>query len=187
MQEYPDWIMWESALSDEVCDEIIEKCKELDAQAASTFRSGEGNADQNRLTQIRWIPKDDEHNWINGIFEEYAKRANEYFDLEISYLPELQFTEYKDIGYHYGWHHDIDWGNQTGTHRKISLVLQLTDPDDYSGGEFAFKHIESPDIDALKKRGTIIAFRSYHIHCVQPILGGARTSVVGWYRGPRWQ
>lgn len=189
MQEYPDWLMWESAITEEACDEIVKACLELPSKNATTFRSGEDPIyeDPNRKTQIRWLPKTQEFDWINQIFEEYAHRANEYFNVDLSYIPELQFTEYKDIGYHYGWHHDIDWPNQTGTHRKVSLVLQLTDPEEYEGGDFYFRHIENPNPDALKKKGTIIAFLSYHEHCVEAITNGARTSLVGWYRGPRWR
>ena len=188
MQEYPDWIMWEEAISPEVCQEIIDACMELDSKNATTFRSGEDpiEEDPNRKTQIRWVPRDEDHEWINNIVEQYAHGANQHFGVELSYIPELQFTEYKDIGYHYGWHHDIDFSNQTGTHRKISLCIQLTEPEEYEGGDFMFKHIENPDPIALKKQGTVIAFLSYQEHCVTPIQGGARVSLVGWYRGPRW-
>ena len=189
VQQFPDWLVWESAVAPEICDEIIKACLELPSKNATTFRAGEDpiHEDPNRKTQIRWVPKDDEHGWINQIFENYAKEANEHFNMDLSYLPELQFTEYKDIGYHYGWHHDIDWSNQHGTHRKISLVLQLTDPEEYQGGDFKFKYIENPNPDTVKKRGTMIAFLSYQEHCVEPILGGGRTSLVGWYRGPRFR
>ena len=189
MQHFPDWLIWEEAIPPEVCDKILETCFELPKQNATTFRQGEDPLyeDPNRKTQIRWVPKDEEHDWINQIFENYAKAANEHFNVEISYLPELQFTEYKDIGYHYGAHHDVDFSNQTGTHRKISLVLQLSDPEDYQGGDFKFSHIENPNPVSIKKRGSIIAFLSYQEHCVEPILGGDRTSLVGWYRGPRYR
>ena len=189
MQQFPDWLMWESAIPSEVCDKIIEHCTKLPSKNATTFRAGEDPLyeDPNRKTQIRWVPKDDEHNWINEIFETYALEANEIFGTELSYLPELQFTEYKDIGYKYGWHHDVDFSNQTGTHRKISLVLQLTDPSEYEGGDFRFKHIENPNPLSVKKKGTVIAFLSYQEHCVESILDGSRTSLVGWYRGPRYR
>lgn len=189
MQQHPDWIMWEAGLSDEACDEILKTCYELPSQNATTFRQGEDPIyeDPNRKTQIRWLEPGGDSNWINDIMSNYAEIANEYFNVELDHLPALQFTEYKDIGYHYGWHHDIDWANQTGTHRKISFVLQLSDTDDYSGGDFQFRHCENPDAEKVRARGTVIAFLSYQEHCVTPILNGARVSLVGWYRGPRWR
>ena len=189
MQQFPDWLVWESSLDDEMCDKILEACEKLPKKNATTFRAGEDPLyeDPNRKTQIRWVPRDEEHDWINQIFEAYAREANKHFGMELSYLPELQFTEYKDIGYKYGWHHDIDWGNQTGTHRKISLVLQLSDPEDYEGGDFKFRHIQNPDSESVKKRGTMVAFLSYQEHCVEEITDGSRTRLVGWYRGPRYR
>jgi predicted 2-oxoglutarate/Fe(II)-dependent dioxygenase YbiX len=106
---------------------------------------------------------------------------------DVSFLPPLQFTEYKDVGYHYGMHHDINWDRQDGLHRKVSLVVQLSDPEDYEGGELTFSHTQNPDPIALAKKGTVICFLSYLEHGVAPITKGNRTSLVGWAEGPRWK
>jgi len=189
MQQFPDWLIWEASLDDEMCDKILEACEKLPSKNATTFRAGEDPLyeDPNRKTQIRWVPRDGEHDWINQIFEAYAREANKHFGMELSYLPELQFTEYKDVGHFYGDHHDVDWDRSDGRHRKISIVVQLSDPKEYTGGDFTFMTTQSPDPITVKKRGTVIAFVSYYDHAVSPILSGSRTSLVGWYEGPRWK
>ena len=107
MMKHPAWIMWEEALSEEIVNEIIEAAKEAEPQAASTFRTGEGKEDSHRKTQIRWL-QDEKYKPLTEQMMWYIEKANEHFGVEVSYLPPLQFTEYMDIGYHYGMHHDID-------------------------------------------------------------------------------
>jgi len=186
MMKHPAWIMWEEALSEELVNEIIEAAKEAEPQKASTFRTGEGEEDGHRKTQIRWL-QDEKYKPLTEQMMWYIEKANEHFNVKVSYLPPLQFTEYKDIGYHYGMHHDIDWNRQDGMHRKVSIVVQLSDPEDYEGGELTFSHTQNPDPVALAKKGTVICFLSYFEHGVAPITKGSRTSLVGWAEGPRWE
>ena len=182
MRKHPAWIMWEAELTDEQCDYIIASGQTLEPQKARTFKDQD---DPNRKTQVRWI-HDDKFPEILEVVDKYAREANKHFRLHITELPYLQYTEYKDIGHFYGDHHDVDWDRDDGLHRKISVVIQLSDPKDYEGGEFSFMTTENPDSEAVKKRGTIIAFVSYYDHAVSPITEGSRNSLVGWYEGPRW-
>ena len=46
-----------------------------------------------------------------------------------------------------------------------------------------FKSDYEPDL----KQGDIIVFPSYLEHGVSPITSGSRTSLVGWFEGPRWR
>tara|TARA_R110000851_G_scaffold110632_4_gene233524 strand:- start:26045 stop:26605 length:561 start_codon:yes stop_codon:yes gene_type:complete len=186
MKQHPAWIMWEGALTDEQCDEIIESGLTLEPEKASTFRSGKGEEDEVRKTQVRWMQP---HAFpeVHDIIGSFAHEANKHFGLELTHLPYIQFTEYKDVGHFYGDHHDVDWDRADGFHRKISITVQLSDPEDYEGGEFKFMTTESPDPEAVKSRGTVIAFISYYDHAVTPITSGDRTSLVGWYEGPRWK
>ena len=184
----PEWLMWESALSDETCDEILRLCRQLPIQEATTFRQRDGHEhDEHRKTDIRWVPNEGDYIGLHQTITHYALQATQHFGLSLTHLPPIQFTEYADVGHHYDFHHDIDWGRKDGSHRKMSIIVQLTDPNDYEGGEFSFRHIENPDPDAIRQRGTILCFLPYHEHAVAPILGGNRTSLVAWFEGPRWR
>ena len=185
MMKHPAWIMWEEALSEEEVEKILNDAREAETQSASTFRSGKGEEDSHRKTQIRWL-QDERYKTLTQQMMWYIQEANKHFNVDVSYLPPLQFTEYKDIGYHYDMHHDINWDRQDGMHRKISIVVQLSDPEDYEGGELTFSTTQNPDPLALAKKGTIICFLSYYEHGVAPISKGDRTSLVGWAEGPRW-
>jgi len=185
--KHPDWVMWEAELSAETCDKIIEACSELESHGATMI--GIDGLDPRRITQLRWISENNKDLvWIREIVGKYTHKANEHFKVDLTDLQPIQFTEYNQVGSHYDMHHDVEWDNQRGNHRKVSFVLQLSDGDEYEGGDFCFnEHIPSPDSEALRKRGTVIAFLSYNPHCVEPMISGQRKSLVAWHLGPRWR
>ncbi len=69
--------------------------------------------------------------------------------------------------------------------RKLSICIQLSNPDDYTGGEFEFKTLENPT--GYKTQGSILVFPSYNEHQITEITSGTRYSLVGWMEGPRWR
>ena len=83
----------------------------------------------------------------------------------------------------YGWHVD---GGGGGPSRKLSLVLQLTDPSQYEGGNLEIMTSSNPE-QVRKQRGIIAAFPSYVMHQVTPVTKGSRQSLVAWISGPRFK
>ena len=187
MITHPVWLLYEGILDDETCDRWLELGRQAELQEATTFRTGKGETDSHRKTDIRWLANTGDFEEMHTLLTKLALDANTVFNLTLTNLPPLQFTEYAGVGHHYGMHHDIDWNRQDGKHRKLSVVVQLTDPEDYEGGVLSFSHTENPDPNALIKRGSILFFPSYLEHGVSPITSGSRTSLVGWFEGPRWR
>jgi len=112
----------------------------------------------------------------------------------------LQYTSYEE-GEYYNWHIDAGiessykpTGNKqenfviTNTEqiRKLSFILQLSDPDDYEGGEVQFMTSDGKTFFAPKTRGTVLIFDSRTPHRVKKVLSGHRKSIVGWVVGKRW-
>lgn len=174
-----NWQLWEGALSPSECDELIALCKqECTMNGAGTF-SGETNGI--RKTNVGWTqnPK------VQEIMRLYATTANDTaFQVDADILVSSQFGEYSDGGF-YTWHHDVDWCRNDGFDRKITTIIQLTDPEEYKGGEFEFKYIETPT--AFRTRGSILCFVSYLEHRVKPVTEGVRHSIVNWMEGPKWR
>jgi len=184
MLDYPQWIMFEEELTADECDIILKHGRSLVASGATTFGD---HMDDTRKTQVRWIEDEgDVGGSIHNRIRQIAYQANQHFKLKLTVMPPLQFTEYLKPGDHYAYHHDIEWNDQNDRQRKMSIVVQLTEPEDYEGGEFSFKFQEQPPAEALMKRGTVLTFISYHEHMVSAIESGERTSLVGWFEGPRW-
>jgi PKHD-type hydroxylase len=71
--------------------------------------------------------------------------------------------------------------------RKLSFSLQLSDGDDYEGGQFQLMTESGKIYTAPKKRGTLIIFDARANHRVRKVTNGTRKSIVGWIVGPRWK
>lgn len=179
------WQMWESYFSKHLCDNIIRQASLIAPINATTF----GGAQDLRRSKVRWLNRNDQNwDWLYGHIENIFKRANSSFSFDLNYFHELQFTEYEaSYAGHYGWHEDLKWipENDSNIQRKLSMVIQLSDPSEYQGGnlELEIPH-QSPDVFRLKQIGTAIVFPSFVKHRVTPVTQGKRYSLVTWYEGP---
>lgn len=180
------WQMWESAVTPEHCDNIIEQVRHQEAVGGTTFNIvGQQEDNPHRKSNVRWV----EDQSIREMLWWYAQEANRLaFGLDVTNVGSIQFTEYSsNYKGKYDWHHDIDWNNQAAFDRKISVVLQLSDGDYYEGCDFEFSEVPAPDREAFRKKGSIICFPSYLEHQVTEITKGTRYSLVAWFEGPRWR
>src|SRR5271155_3151463 len=118
--------------------------------------------------------------------------ANRFaFGVDLSFLPALQFTEYlADESGYYDWHIDTFLYADPvpkATHRKLSLIMQLSNPHDYDGGDIELKAYPPPDKLEIRRRGMMLIFPSLLYHRVMPVTRGKRYSIVAWYEGPQWR
>lgn len=176
------WQLWAGALNKERCEAIVNQCSLIEAKDGSIF-SGGNDDNKVRNSQVRWV----NDRVINDLMMHYVKTANRNaFGVDIDGLWDIQFTEYDGAkeGF-YSWHHDVDWNRSGPYNRKLTIVIQLDDPSDYTGGEFEFSEVETPT--AFKEQGSVLVFPSYLSHRVLPVTEGVRHSLVGWVEGPRWR
>tara|TARA_B100000925_G_scaffold226625_1_gene175101 strand:- start:6523 stop:7278 length:756 start_codon:yes stop_codon:yes gene_type:complete len=86
----------------------------------------------------------------------------------------------------FGYTKDED---MVGTIRKLSVTVNLTDTNDYKGGDLKFdlgKHHSDDqfhDVLEARQQGTVIVFPSFMQHCVTPVTEGTRYSLVLWCSG----
>lgn len=174
--------MFSGELSKTLCEDIIKNFSKLPEKQGSTF----GNSKDHRRSKVRWI--EGEHG-LRELLMKYVHQANTAFCVDIHHvITELQFTEYKgEYSGKYDVHHDINWNEPSPSDRKLSVVVQLSDPNDYAGGEFKFSEVENPISADIKKQGTILVFPSYLQHSVSEVTDGERYSLVSWISGPRWR
>ena len=66
------------------------------------------------------------------------------------------------------------------------MSIQLSDSDDYEGGDLELMFREEP-VKLDRTRGTLVAFPSFMLHRVTPVTRGTRWSLVAWITGPRWR
>ena len=175
--------IWEAQFPLDRCDEIVEKSLSEGSLGKGTVHYEDLETSQDkRDSNVKFL----EDPILKQELLQYVFLANKDFEVEISYLPNIQFTEYKE-GCFYDNHHDVDWFSRSQTDRKLSITIQLTDPNLYEGGDFKFRSGLQPDPQVLRKKGTILVFPSYLEHSVSKVTKGIRHSLVGWVEGPKWK
>jgi PKHD-type hydroxylase len=189
--------LYQRNISPETCEEVVKHCLTFPPTEGKVGHGGHATASDMRKSTLRWIPRYDEK--LHWLFSHIVLNALEVnhncFGLELNNFPKLdcqhgQFTEYvgsPEGGGKYDFHEDNCWiaDRTLATDRKLSCVLQLTDPSQYEGGRLEF---ERPDAALPEERfldqGSLIFFPSHLRHRVTPVTSGIRYSFVMWFGGP---
>ena len=124
-----------------------------------------------------------ELNWAYERLAGISMSLNEqFFKFDLwGFAEGFQFTEYESPGGEYSSHVDKTFNKQI---RKLSIVLQLTDENEYEGGDFQLLDAgEKKPENLSRKQGIVLAFPSYTLHRVTPVTKGTRHSLVAWITG----
>jgi PKHD-type hydroxylase len=136
-----------------------------------------------RKSSLVWLPDNDGTAWVSARMARLAADANrDTFGFALDGFDErLQVAAYGP-GHYYDWHIDRGRGNAAGR-RKLTLSVQLSDPDDYAGGDLEVNADGRP-FPAPRELGTAIVFAATTLHRVAPVDCGLRRSLVAWAHGP---
>lgn len=139
-----------------------------------------------RITRVAWLAHRPETAALYERVTQVVRRLNdEVYHFDITGLEDIQYTVYHGAeGGHYHWH--IDHGPHNLQPRKLSLSVQLTEPSRYQGCELQFQVSNKIGV-APRTRGAIIAFPSFFLHRVTPIVSGTRKALVVWATGPAFR
>lgn len=167
--------------SDAECDQILEECGNIEISRADVLSDTENR----RVLMARncsagWMDTTTEN------FKTYNKISVAVNDLNsrewgfsLNEIEKLQYLEYR-FGQFYMRH--VDNGDDVVATRKLTAVLQLTDPSKYIGGGLSVDAMAGGG-KATKERGSLIVFPSHLPHMAWPVLLGKRQVLVGWFRG----
>jgi PKHD-type hydroxylase len=175
----------DDTLNPEFLDYVESIFKELPDQDGLVGNDrGEDNSTVRRSTvKITYDSNISNHLWTS-----VAEVNAQFYGYDIWNNAILQYTEYHGSNKgHYDWHEDDGFASclDKKSVRKMSLSLQLSNPEEYEGGNF-----EASGIDItqdIKKRGTLIIFPSWVPHRVTPVTKGTRKTLVAWFSGPSWR
>jgi len=151
----------------------------------------------NRDCTISWL----NDQWLYDLIWPFLIEANDKsgWKYEFDFAESFQFTTYKKNEF-YGWHIDSDTDhhaaykedcknkNYIGKIRKLSMTINLSNENDYEGGNLKFDlgpHQKDRFIECeeIRPRGSIIVFPSSVYHQVTPVTRGIRRSLVMWALG----
>ena len=176
------WAYWESIFSVEECQKIIDiGNKKGRIKGSIRLKSLKNYRDSN----ISWLYPQDDLQWAyKRITDVILDLNNRFFKFDIfGFIEGFQFTHYQQPAGKYKKH--VDKGVDSLV-RKLSLSIQLSNPDSYEGGEFFLYEGEKPTL-LPKEQGKLILFPSYTLHEVRPVTKGERYSLVAWATGPQFK
>ena len=169
-----------NAFSKEECQTIINIAKDKGLIKGKTKEESDV-----RDSKISWLYPVDGMDWVFRRVTDITLNLNErFFNFDLFGLNEgFQFTNYEAPSGKYGKH--VDRGINMVV-RKLSISIQLTNPEEYEGGEL---YLYDGDKGTLmdKAQGTLIIFPSYVLHEVMPVTKGERNSLVTWVTGKQFK
>lgn len=177
------YAFYKNLFSPKECDDIVAYVKTTHKLTQATIASKDAPIQTDyRDSHVVFLQPCESLDWVYKRLTNAVLELNrDFFKFDLYGFTEgLQFTEYNAPGGKYDPHIDKLYNM---TVRKLSIVLQLTDPSEYEGGDFEI--VEGKGSEKLyRDQGTLLAFPSYTLHAVTPITKGTRHSLVGWISGP---
>jgi len=142
-----------------------------------------------RQCSVSGIGSSTETDWIFERIREVVRDANiAYFNFNINAIAVLQLVKYDGTESPEFYIQHIDLGkSDIDAQRKLSFTLQLSDPNDYDGGNLLLYHVVGGAVTANRERGAITIFPSFMPHEVTPVTQGIRYSLVAWTLGPAFR
>lgn len=176
---------WQKGFTDQEIEQIIQ-LGEAHIKTAAVIDENTVDADY-RSTEVSWIHHNNDSDWLYGRIAHIIRNLNgQYYGFDIYGLCEsLQFSVYtSEKEGHYDWH--VDAFGTTDTPRKLSIVIQLSDPDEYEGGNLELMTSRETTV-ITKEKGLAAVFPSYILHRVTPVTRGVRRTLVAWITGPKFK
>lgn len=128
------------------------------------------------------VPCNDITLWIYEKIAESVKKINdEYFHFDIDRIDEkIQYLKYEECSHKFDWHMDR-WDG--GPSRKFAVILQLSDDNEYEGGDIELMLSKQP-LKMSRHIGSLTIFPSYLMHRVTEVTKGTRHSLLCLIGGP---
>jgi PKHD-type hydroxylase len=186
-----EWCYYKQRFTKQQCEQIIQEGLKLPGQKANLGVDGLASNNEYRKSNVHFIHKGGQFDWLYDEMWKMAIESNDqWFGFHLSKLDYIQLAEY-DSSYlgEYKRHHDVFWmNNDPKYHRKLTAVVQLSDPYDYEGGELElFNQQEKPNPHEIKTQGSVIFFPSFIEHQANQVTKGTRYSLACWFDGPKWR
>jgi hypothetical protein len=163
----------ENVISSKVCDEIIDFGRNNVVKGINKYPG---------LFQISFktclLPTD---HVIHSTLQDVWLEASIFIGTTVDFVEPYELKQYGTSDF-FGKHTDNYNSLSKDIDRKITMSIQLSDDEDYVGGDLLILNQKSS-----RKKGSIIAFPSLLTHQVNPILKGERWSLISWAWGPQWK
>ena len=129
-----------------------------------------------------WVPFAEHYKWLYEVVRGVAMDLNdEHYRFEISGIQQLQILRYRP-GQFFLPHFDCF----DGSDRKLTMVINLSDPSEFLGGGLRVE-CDLNGKENAKKLGAATIFPAYIRHQALPVFWGSRWVLVAWLTGGQWK
>jgi len=187
-----EWAYFKGRFTPKQCAKILEDGLKLPVEESKMGVDGSSVLNNYRKSKIRFIKRNNKN--FEWLFDDLWKMAieanNDWFGFHISKMDYIQLAEYDEsYGGYYNKHHDVFWINGDPIyHRKLTAVVQLTDPSTYHGGALQMcSPTTPPNAEDVRCQGTAFFFPSFLEHQATAVTKGTRYSLSCWFDGPKWR
>jgi PKHD-type hydroxylase len=165
------------------CHAILELGRQVPERVAVTGDGLGAHSYSRRNSRVHEVYPHNSTNWIFEKLEAALLQLNrQQYNFNIQgFFEGAQVYEYP-VGGHLDWHMDIAKGYMSN--RKLSMSVQLSDADDYEGGDLEFADFRET---APRGMGDLIVFPAFLRHRVTGITRGQRNCWVSWVHGPAFR
>lgn len=144
-----------------------------------------------RRSDVRWLLHDDpeplRRQTTQFLLSLMAQANQDFFGFDLADLEPIQLTQYgEDAGGKYDWHQDGYFRGDNNLVRKLTMVIQLSSPEEYEGGGLELQ-VSKIHTKVPAELGLAIFFPAPTMHRVVPVTRGNRRSLVAWARGPNFR
>lgn len=195
---FPSHVQWSgdnAMFTPEECKQII-RAGEAKGLGFAMIGNGSNNAGvvnkDYRCVKaaMLWRQKGEDLTWVyDRIARKVALANNDFFRFDLTGLGEaIQFLKYEllegEPPGHYNWHQDF--GGGSSANRKLSVVVNLSDPSDYSGCRLKVMTESEWEVPYIGQ-GEAVCFPTWTPHRVTAIESGVRYALAVWVHGPQFR
>lgn len=103
-------------------------------------------------------------------------------NFDLTNIASFQYAYY-GVGGKFTWHTDLIYDMRHQLFRSFTFSCNLSDADNYEGGELQVLH-EDKTLQLGREKGSYIIFPSFLPHCVNTVTKGEREAMVTWTQSP---
>lgn len=177
-----DCVTCAARLPDAACDALVALGRSFPSEAPTVV--GQRVLREHRVGVVHMLPEEARTRAVYDLLWRVALDATtRHYGLTISGITRKpHYVEYHGGRGHFDWHNDYSHESDESP-RKLTVILQLSAPDDYEGGNFEV--FGAIPVVAPRARGTVICLPSFVPHRVTAVTAGVRRVIVAWIAGPR--
>lgn len=177
-----DWVTCAQRLGGDACDELIAVGRSYPHDRPTVV--GQDVLHNHRVGIVHMLPRNSRTLAVYELLWRVAEDATKFhYRLSIRGISRMpHYVEYHGGRGHFDWHNDYSHESDEAP-RKLTVIIQLSAPEDYEGGNLEVFGAIPTILPRL--RGTIICLPSFVPHRVTAVTAGVRRIIVAWIAGPR--